>query len=164
MGRIYIYIKSTIYNNMLFLNFFYLFFYLVRGMMYYWQALHLQYLIEFAGDNGQFLILHSVFQTYIPRNFRCFCENLHSVRNFLNAAISEGYRPVDLSEKDKKLLEQAQALADMKFTYVVSCQVYGSQKKSKNVFDRSCYNNILNLMLTWVNTTISLNCVKVLVN
>jgi len=51
-------------------------------------------------------------------------------------------------DTNKKLLEEAQAMADLKFTYVVSCQVYGSQKKSKNPRDRSCYNNILNLMLT----------------
>ncbi|XP_004499983.1 callose synthase 7 [Cicer arietinum] len=86
----------------------------VRGMMYYWQALLLQYLIENAGDNG----------------------------------ISEAYWTVGYNEKDKRLLEQAKALADLKFTYVVSCQLYGSQKKSKNTFDRSCYNNILNLMVT----------------
>ncbi|KAH1239428.1 Callose synthase 7 [Glycine max] len=86
----------------------------VRGMMYYWQALILQYFIESAGDN----------------------------------ALSEGYRTMDSYEKNKKLLEEAQAMADLKFTYVVSCQVYGSQKKSKNTRDRSCYTNILSLMLT----------------
>ncbi|CAL5202065.1 unnamed protein product [Lathyrus oleraceus] len=86
----------------------------VRGMMYYWQALLLQYLIENSGDYG----------------------------------ISEGYRTVEINDRDKRLLEQAKALADLKFTYVVSCQLYGSQKKSKNTFDRSCYNNILNLMVT----------------
>lgn len=42
---------------------------------------------------------------------------------------------------------RSQAIADMKFTYVVSCQVYGLQKKSTETKDRSCYNNILNLML-----------------
>ncbi|CAK8565388.1 unnamed protein product [Lathyrus sativus] len=86
----------------------------VRGMMYYWQALLLQYLIENSGDYG----------------------------------ISEGYRTVEINDRDKRLLEQAKALADLKFTYVVSCQLYGLQKKSKNTFDRSCFNNILNLMVT----------------
>ncbi|KAG4935630.1 hypothetical protein JHK85_050549 [Glycine max] len=86
----------------------------VRGMMYYWQALILQYFIESAGDN----------------------------------ALSEGFRTMDSYDKKKKLLEEAQAMADLKFTYVVSCQVYGSQKKSKNTRDRNCYTNILNLMLT----------------
>ncbi|KAL0399621.1 UNVERIFIED_CONTAM: Callose synthase 7 [Sesamum radiatum] len=33
--------------------------------------------------------------------------------------------------------------------YVVSCQLYGAQKKSSDAQDRSCYVNILNLMLTY---------------
>lgn len=116
-------------------------------MMYYWQALLLQYLIENAGDNGQFSISHAVFQIKIPR-----FGGSHSFTSELNivsiAGISEAYWTVGYNEKDKRLLEQAKALADLKFTYVVSCQLYGSQKKSKNTFDRSCYNNILNLMVT----------------
>lgn len=67
---------------------------------------------------------------------------------FSLAALSEGFRTMDSYDKKKKLLEEAQAMADLKFTYVVSCQVYGSQKKSKNTRDRNCYTNILNLMLT----------------
>nr|KYP52240.1 Callose synthase 7 [Cajanus cajan] len=72
---------------------------------------------------------------------QCFIESAG------DNALSEGYRP-DSVDKNKKLLEEAQAMADLKFTYVVSCQMYGSQKKSKNIRDRSCYTNILNLMLT----------------
>ena len=41
------------------------------------------------------------------------------------------------------LWAHSQAVANMKFTYVVSCQVYGLQKK---LGDPS-YQNILNLML-----------------
>ncbi|RZB99644.1 Callose synthase 7 isoform B [Glycine soja] len=59
------------------------------------------------------------------------------------AALSEGY-----SETNKKLLEEAQTMADLKFTYVVSCQAYGYQRKSKNARDKNCYINILKLMLT----------------
>ncbi|RLN23905.1 callose synthase 7-like [Panicum miliaceum] len=44
--------------------------------------------------------------------------------------------------------EMAQAIADIKFTYVVSCQVYGMQKTSKDQKDKSSYLNILNLMIT----------------
>ncbi|XP_031490403.1 callose synthase 7-like [Nymphaea colorata] len=51
----------------------------------------------------------------------------------------------------EKYLEQQNlpllAIADMKFTFVVSCQVYGQQKKSSDSRDRSCSLNILNLML-----------------
>lgn len=55
---------------------------------------------------------------------------------------------MDLNEKDKKaFFDRAQALVDLKFTYVVSCQVYGAQKKSDDERDRKCYINILNLML-----------------
>ena len=58
------------------------------------------------------------------------------------------YRNMDLNEKDKKaFFDRAQALVDLKFTYVVSCQVYGAQKKSDDERDRKCYINILNLML-----------------
>lgn len=54
-----------------------------------------------------------------------------------------------LNEKDQKaFFDRAQALVDLKFTYVVSCQIYGAQKKSDDARDRSCYSNILNLMLT----------------
>ncbi|KAJ7960658.1 Callose synthase-like protein [Quillaja saponaria] len=63
-------------------------------------------------------------------------------------AIFDGYRTMEFSEKDRTFLDRAQALADLKFTYVVSCQIYGTQKKSKVPRDRSCYTNILNLMLT----------------
>ncbi|KAG8386708.1 hypothetical protein BUALT_Bualt03G0177100 [Buddleja alternifolia] len=65
-------------------------------------------------------------------------------------AIFGGYRAIDINHRDYRTLkEQAQALADLKFTYVVSCQVYGAQKKSSDAQDRSCYANILNLMLTY---------------
>lgn len=64
------------------------------------------------------------------------------------AAIFGGYRAIDVKHRDYRILkERAEALADMKFTYVVSCQVYGNQKKSSDAHDRSCYVNILNLML-----------------
>lgn len=55
---------------------------------------------------------------------------------------------MDLNEEDQEdFREKARALADLKFTYVVSCQIYGAQKKSTDNKDRSCYTNILNLML-----------------
>lgn len=64
-------------------------------------------------------------------------------------AIFGGYQTIDMKEDHKNLKEHAQALADLKFTYVVSCQVYGAQKKSSDARDQSCYANILNLMLTY---------------
>lgn len=88
----------------------------VRGMMYYREALELQYFLDFAGEK----------------------------------AIFGGYRIIDMNQTDYRALkEHAKALADLKFTYVVSCQIYGAQKKSSEQRDRSCYVNILNLMLTY---------------
>ncbi|KAM7263099.1 hypothetical protein ACFE04_000782 [Oxalis oulophora] len=61
-----------------------------------------------------------------------------------------GYRTMDLNQGDNRtFFDRAQALANLKFTYVVSCQVYGAQKKSDDPRDRSCYTNILNLMVTY---------------
>ncbi|XP_008791210.1 callose synthase 7-like isoform X2 [Phoenix dactylifera] len=52
-------------------------------------------------------------------------------------------------QKPRKNSHDQEAIVDIKFTYVVSCQVYGMQKKSTDARDRSCYQNILNLMLTY---------------
>ncbi|KAM4094931.1 hypothetical protein ACB094_06G232100 [Castanea mollissima] len=64
-------------------------------------------------------------------------------------AILGGYQNFELHEDHKAFQDRAQALADLKFTYVVSCLVYGNQKKSNDPRDRSCYINILNLMLKY---------------
>ncbi|PON73092.1 Glycosyl transferase [Trema orientale] len=66
-----------------------------------------------------------------------------------DTAIFGGYRTLESSEKDTGFHDRAQALADLKFTYVVSCQLYGAQKKSNDARDQSCYSNILKLMLTY---------------
>ncbi|GAB4850789.1 Callose synthase 7 [Ancistrocladus abbreviatus] len=67
-----------------------------------------------------------------------------------DSAIFSGYRTIDRSDvHNKAIFDYSQALSDLKFTYVVSCQVYGAQKKSIDARDRSCANNILNLMLMY---------------
>ncbi|XP_062184545.1 callose synthase 7-like [Phragmites australis] len=48
-----------------------------------------------------------------------------------------------------KSSREARAIADIKFTYVVSCQAYGMQRISKDHKDRDCYLKILNLMTTY---------------
>lgn len=62
-----------------------------------------------------------------------------------------GYKAVELSSDEqsltgKSLWAQCQAVADMKFTYVVSCQQYGIQKRSGD----SRAQDILRLMATYV--------------
>ncbi|XP_050206090.1 callose synthase 5 [Mercurialis annua] len=86
----------------------------VRGMMYYRRALKLQAFLDMASESE----------------------------------ILEGYKAITIpSEEDKKsqrsLYAQLEAMADMKFTYVATCQNYGNQKQSG---DRHA-TDILNLMV-----------------
>ncbi|KAK4258423.1 hypothetical protein QN277_007877 [Acacia crassicarpa] len=72
----------------------------VRGMMYYRKALELQAFLDMAKDED----------------------------------LMEGYKALgsldDNSRGERSLWTQCQAVADMKFTYVVSCQQYGIDKRS----------------------------------
>ncbi|XP_072974060.1 callose synthase 5-like isoform X1 [Typha angustifolia] len=88
----------------------------VRGMMYYRRALKLQAFLDMASESE----------------------------------ILEGYKAVtDPVEEEKKsqrsLSAQLEAIADMKFTYVATCQIYGNQKQSG---DRRA-TDILNLMVNY---------------
>ena len=54
---------------------------------------------------------------------------------FASPDLMEGYKAVELNSEDtsrgeRSLWAQCQAVADMKFTYVVSCQQYGIHKRS----------------------------------
>ncbi|KAK7374973.1 hypothetical protein VNO80_08417 [Phaseolus coccineus] len=72
----------------------------LRGMMYYRKALELQAFLDMAKDED----------------------------------LMEGYKAVENSDDNSRgkrsLRTQCQAVADMKFTYVVSCQQYGIDKRS----------------------------------
>ncbi|XP_022750939.1 callose synthase 5 [Durio zibethinus] len=86
----------------------------VRGMMYYRRALKVQAFLDMATENE----------------------------------ILEGYKAIlTPSDEDKKsqrsLYAQLEAVADLKFTYVATCQNYGNQKRSG---DRRA-TDILNLMV-----------------
>ncbi|PON36082.1 Glycosyl transferase [Parasponia andersonii] len=86
----------------------------VRGMMYYRRALKLQAFLDMANESE----------------------------------ILGGYKAITVpSEEDKKsqrsLYAQLEAVADMKFTYIATCQNYGNQKRSG---DRRA-TDILNLMV-----------------
>ncbi|KAM0855378.1 hypothetical protein ACQ4PT_049810 [Festuca glaucescens] len=58
-------------------------------------------------------------------------------------------------QEGASIVDMALAIADIKFTYVVSCQVYGMQKMSKDVKDKACYLNILSLMITYPSLRIA---------
>lgn len=88
----------------------------VRGMMYYQIALKLQAFLDMASESE----------------------------------ILEGYKAVTEPEEEGKrsqrsLSAQLEAIADMKFTYVATCQIYGNQKQSG---DRRA-TDILNLMVNF---------------
>ncbi|GLT55537.1 hypothetical protein SLA2020_286500 [Shorea laevis] len=73
----------------------------VRGMMYYRKALELQAFLDMAKDEE----------------------------------LMKGYKAAELDSEEhpkseRSLLAQCQAIADMKFSYVVSCQQYGIDKRS----------------------------------
>lgn len=72
----------------------------VKGMMYYWRALKLQAFLDIASDED----VWEGYQAHI--------------------AASEG----DKSQRSLNAISEA--VVDMKFTYVVSCQNYGAQKRS----------------------------------
>ncbi|CAL8159841.1 unnamed protein product [Prunus armeniaca] len=88
----------------------------VRGMMYYRKALELQAFLDMAQDD----------------------------------ALMDGYKAIELNSEDeskeeRSLWAQCQAVADMKFTYVVSCQLYGIHKRSGDPRAQ----DILKLMTTY---------------
>ncbi|KAI3698336.1 hypothetical protein L2E82_41808 [Cichorium intybus] len=63
--------------------------------------------------------------------------------------IFAGFQTVNVNKHHMDHKERASAMADLKFTYVISCILYGEQKKSSYERDQMCYINILNLMLTY---------------
>ncbi|KAI7994518.1 Callose synthase 3 [Camellia lanceoleosa] len=88
----------------------------IRGMMYYRKALELQAFLDMAKDED----------------------------------LMEGYKAVELNMEDqikgeRSLWAQCQAVVDMKFTYVVSCQQFGIDKR----FGNPRAQDILRLMTTY---------------
>nr|POF00299.1 callose synthase 2 [Quercus suber] len=85
----------------------------MRGMMYYRKALELQAFLDMANDED----------------------------------LMKGYKAAELdgeenSKSERSLRAQCQAIADLKFTYVVSCHMYGIHKRSGD----PCAKDILNLI------------------
>ena len=119
------------------------FLWIVRGMMYYRRALKLQAFLDMASESGRLLQIQG--GTFVFVTALKLVTDMFPV--FL-AEILEGYKAVaDPAEEEKKsqrsLSSQLEAVADMKFTYVATCQIYGNQKQSG---DRRA-TDILNLMV-----------------
>ncbi|KAK9058187.1 hypothetical protein SSX86_023027 [Deinandra increscens subsp. villosa] len=88
----------------------------VRGMMYYRQALELQAFLDMAKDDE------------LMKGYKAASSN------------TEEYL-----SNERSLMTQCQAVVDMKFSYVVSCQQYGIQKRSAD----ARAHDILKLMTTY---------------
>ncbi|KAJ0623230.1 putative 1,3-beta-glucan synthase [Helianthus annuus] len=88
----------------------------VRGMMYYRQALELQAFLDMAKDDE------------LMKGYKAASSN------------TEEYL-----SNERSLMTQCQAVVDMKFSYVVSCQQYGIQKRAAD----SRAHDILRLMTTY---------------
>ncbi|CAH9092140.1 unnamed protein product [Cuscuta europaea] len=88
----------------------------VRGMMYYRQAFELQAFLDMAKDE------------VLMKGYKAAeSNNDEQIRN------------------ERSLMPQCQAVSDMKFTYVVSCQQYGIQKRN----ERDKAQDILRLMIKY---------------
>ncbi|KAL5227560.1 hypothetical protein ABZP36_015825 [Zizania latifolia] len=59
------------------------------------------------------------------------------------------------ADLDGEEFARSKAIADIKFTYVVSCQLYGMHKASKDSREKGLYENILNLMLAYPSLRIA---------
>lgn len=119
----------------------------VRGMMYYRRALKLQAFLDMASETG-IKSLPLVLQKCKSCSLKLICFSLYTGQEIL-----EGYKAVtgpadEESKSQRSLSAQLEAVADMKFTYVATCQIYGNQKQSG---DRRA-TDILNLMVKYVLT------------
>ncbi|KAK2637156.1 hypothetical protein Ddye_031948 [Dipteronia dyeriana] len=94
----------------------------VRGMMYYRKALELQAFLDMANDKE------------LRKGYKAAEQNRE-----------------EQSKSETSLLTQCQAVADMKFTYVVSCQQYGIHKRSGDPRAK----DILKLMITYPSLRVS---------
>ncbi|KAJ0267286.1 hypothetical protein HA466_0011380 [Hirschfeldia incana] len=97
------------------------------------------------------LFIPPVTYTSTPRQQRRFISTptFKPSQNLQPAKFSVHQAMVSNDKHQKAFLESAKAQAELKFTYVFSCQVYGNQKKSGDIHNTSCYTNILQLMLKY---------------
>lgn len=108
--------------------------------MYYQRALKLQAFLDMASESGK-----KEYDMFLVDEICFFPRTLIFAHE---TEILEGYKAVTEPEEEGKrsqrsLSAQLEAIADMKFTYVATCQIYGNQKQSG---DRRA-TDILNLMV-----------------
>lgn len=96
--------------------------------MYYRKALELQAFLDMAKDEG------IKAKAFTSKNLKYFIFFI-IWQTFDFADLMKGYKAAELSSEEhprseRSLWAQCQAVADMKYTYVVSCQQYGTHKRS----------------------------------
>ncbi|XP_030938469.1 callose synthase 10 isoform X3 [Quercus lobata] len=99
----------------------------VRGMMYYRRALMLQSYLEGRSLGG------ICFIAFLISSISYFRECHRYILTFYLESIVDGYSQTNLpTTQGFELSRESRAQADLKFTYVVSCQIYGQQKQKKS--------------------------------
>lgn len=118
-----------------------------RGMslFYYMGVMHPCWCRCYLGILAQ-LIFHLT-PSLPSLNHYNFCPNTFSFHGCASELV-DGYKvvasaPAEAKKSQRSMWAQLQAIADMKFTYVATCQIYGAQKRAADV--RAT--DILNLML-----------------
>ncbi|VVB07525.1 unnamed protein product [Arabis nemorensis] len=102
----------------------------VRGMMYYRKAFKLQAFFDLAKKEE----LMSGYKSTNPASERAILRQTF-IHHATDEDLDKGYKAFiseGESESAKLLWAKCQALADMKFTYVVSCQQYSKHKRTGN--------------------------------
>lgn len=156
----------------------FIFFYLyltVRGMMYYRKAIKLQAFMDMAEDDGAFYHWLRLFYHYYHGDLRL---SINLVQHLLNLIfywlnfffwyiwktiwkcsiclicqpdILQGY---DVIEKGNDTLSaQLDAVADMKFTHIISCQMFGSHKSSGNHQAQDILDLMIKYFWNWKRNT-----------
>lgn len=97
----------------------------VRGMMYYKRALEVQTFLDSATED-ELLGIKELLERGSSTNSRGSMRSIGSM-----GSIGSELEVAELNRQRK--LEQDLANAAMKFTYVVTCQIYGAQKKANDV-------------------------------
>ena len=100
-------------------------------------------------------------------HFYLFLASLLFSSNFnfiLFEDLMEGYKAVELnseenSKGDRSLWGHCQAISDMKFTYVVSCQQYGIQKQSGDARAQDILKLMTKYVRDYVHKTSLKNCI-----
>ncbi|KAG0619713.1 hypothetical protein M758_4G159300 [Ceratodon purpureus] len=99
----------------------------VRGMMYYQRALEVQTFLDTATE-VELLGIKEILERGSSTNSRGSFRSMGSMGSM--GSVGSEHEVAEFNRQHKQ--EQDLANAQMKFTYVVTCQIYGAQKQAKD--------------------------------